>query len=54
MRIFKTGEVDEPNAVSHSPPEIRAGAEGEAGFAYAARSHQGEQAGVGECNLDLS
>jgi len=29
------------------------GAEGDARFAYAARSHQGEQAGVGECRFDL-
>lgn len=53
MGIFETGEVDEPNAVVHGPLEIRGGAESEAGLAYAARSHQGEQAGAGECGFDL-
>src|ERR1700674_1442755 len=53
MRIFETCEIDEPNAVVHCPPEIRGGAEGEAGFAYPARSHQGEQASASEGRLDF-
>ena len=53
MRIFQTGEVNEPNAVRHAPPEIRGGAQGEAGFAYTSRSHQGEQPCVSECGFDL-
>ena len=56
MRIFETGEVDEPNAVVHCPPppqEIRGGAQGEAGLAYTPRSHQCEQAGIREGRLHL-
>ena len=53
MRIFLTGEVDEPSAVVHCPSEIRGGTQGEPGFTNAARSDQSEEAGIGECGLHL-
>jgi hypothetical protein len=39
MWIFKTGKVDEPDAVTQGSLEVSARAQGEAGLAHAARSH---------------
>jgi hypothetical protein len=53
MWVFKAGEVDEPDTVTHGPLKVGACAQGETGFANTARSHQRHEASAGESRLDL-
>ena len=53
MRIFKTGKVDEPDAITEGPLEVGACAQGKPGLANAARSHQRQQTRARECRFDL-
>ena len=53
MRIFKAGQVNEPDAITDGPLDVGACAQGKPGLANAARSHQRQQTRARECRFDL-